>query len=152
MEASGEGQPPLPVLPRPQRADLLGEVLVERVEGFATAAEWARAYEEINEFESHLVSHGVMLTKFWLHLSQEEQLRRFQEREVTPYKRHKITEEDWRNREKWDAYELAVNEMIGRTSLPPGAPWVVVPSEDKRLARVLVLRTVCERLEAALKA
>ena len=129
-----------------------GRVLVERVEGFATVPEWTRAYDEINEFESHLVGHGVMLTKFWLHLSAEEQLRRFQEREVTPYKRHKITEEDWRNREKWDAYELAVNEMIARTSKPPGAPWVVIPSEDKRLARVLVLRSVCDRLEAALKA
>ena len=127
-----------------------GRVLVERVEGFATEAEWGRAFDEINEFESHLVGHGTMLAKFWLHLSPEEQLRRFREREVTPYKRHKITEEDWRNREKWEAYEGAVNEMITRTSNPPGAPWMLIPAEDKRLARLLVLRAVCERLEAAI--
>jgi polyphosphate:AMP phosphotransferase len=125
-----------------------GRVLVERVEGFATEAEWSRAYDEINEFEAHLVGHGTMVVKFWLHLSPEEQLRRFREREVIPYKRHKITDEDWRNREKWEAYESAINEMIVRTSSPPGAQWTLIPAEDKRLARVLVLRTVCKGLEA----
>ena len=117
-----------------------GRVLVERVEGFASEEEWQRAYDEINEFESHLVGHGVTLLKFWLHLSPEEQLRRFEEREGIPYKRHKITDEDWRNRANWAAYEVAVNEMIARTNNPPGAPWLVVPAEDKRVARITVLR------------
>ena len=89
-----------------------GRVLVERVEGFAAEAEWRRAYDEINEFELQLVSHGTALVKFWLHLSPEEQLRRFSEREVVPWKQHKLTGEDWRNRERWQDYLAAVNDML----------------------------------------
>ena len=126
-----------------------GRVLVERVEGFAGEADWRRAYDEINEFESHLVRHGVILAKFWLHLSPEEQLRRFEEREVTPYKRHKITDEDWRNREKWDDYNVAVCEMFDRTSTEL-APWTLVEANDKYFARIKVMRTMVEAVEAAL--
>ncbi|MCP5156571.1 MAG: polyphosphate:AMP phosphotransferase [Ectothiorhodospiraceae bacterium] len=125
-----------------------GRVLVERVEGFATDHEWRRAYEEINEFEEQLCEHGTVLMKFWLHISPEEQLERFREREVTPWKEHKITPEDWRNRERWGAYELAVNEMVARTSTA-FAPWKVVAANDKRWARTEVLRTFCDRLEEA---
>lgn len=126
-----------------------GRVLVERVEGFATPAEWMRAYKEINDFEEQLVEHGIILSKFWLHISAEEQLRRFREREATPWKRHKITEEDWRNREKWSLYEVAANEMIGRTSTAC-APWTLVEAQSKHFARVKVLETLCDQLEAAL--
>ncbi|MEM7016345.1 MAG: polyphosphate:AMP phosphotransferase [Pseudomonadota bacterium] len=126
-----------------------GRVLVERVEGFAEKNEWMRAYMEINEFENMLVEHGTMLCKFWLHISPEEQLRRFKEREDTPHKRHKITEEDWRNREKWDDYALAIDDMVARTSNRQ-TPWHLIPAEDKRYARIAVLRTVCETLEAKL--
>ena len=126
-----------------------GRVLVERVEGFAAEADWRRAYSEINEFEEQLARHGIVLVKFWLHISPEEQLRRFHEREKTPWKQHKITDEDWRNRDRWDAYERAVNEMVARTSTE-FAPWTVVPANDKRFARVQILRTVNERLGAAL--
>lgn len=126
-----------------------GRVLVERVEGFARDEEWLRAYQEINDFEEQLAEHGVVLAKFWIHVSAEEQLRRFKEREALEHKRHKITAEDWRNREKWDAYRAAVNEMVARTSTDY-APWTLVPGDDKRVARVEVLKTVCERLEAAL--
>ena len=93
-----------------------GRVLVERVEGFATEREWSRAYSEINQFEDQLVEHGIVLVKFWLHVTQDEQLRRFKERQQIEWKRWKITDEDWRNRKQWPAYELAVNEMIERTS------------------------------------
>lgn len=126
-----------------------GRVLVERVEGFASPAEWARAYAEINDFEEQLVEHGVVLIKFWIHLSQDEQLRRFRARAATPYKRHKITPEDWRNRRKWRAYEAAVNEMLARTSTAL-APWTLVAGNDKRFARVQILQTVCQRLKQAL--
>ncbi len=126
-----------------------GRVLVERVEGFAADREWMRSYQEINDFEEQLVDHGAVLCKFWLHISQEEQLRRFREREQTPWKKHKITEEDWRNRERWDSYRLAVNDMVARTSTE-FAPWTLVPGDDKRLARVEVLKTVTDRLEQAL--
>ncbi|EDN71087.1 Protein of unknown function DUF344 [Beggiatoa sp. PS] len=126
-----------------------GRVLVERVEGFAKDHEWQRAYLEINDFEEQLVKHGGVVIKFWLHLSQEEQLRRFQEREQVPYKQHKITEEDWRNREKWEDYTLAVNEIVARTSTR-FAPWTLVAGDDKRFARVQVIKTVCERLEMLL--
>jgi len=126
-----------------------GRVLVERVEGFASDAEWRRAYQEINEFEQQLVDHGTVLAKFWLHISPEEQLARFKAREETAYKRHKITAEDWRNREKWDTYKAAVNEMVVRTSTE-FSEWTLVPANDKRYARVDVIRTVCERLAAAL--
>jgi AMP-polyphosphate phosphotransferase len=126
-----------------------GRVLVERVENFAREDEWMRAYHEINEFESQLVDHGAILLKFWLHLSPEEQLRRFKEREVTPWKQHKITDEDWRNRERWGDYEMAINDMVSRTSTEY-SPWTLVPGNDKRYARVKVLETLCQRLEAAL--
>ena len=126
-----------------------GRVLVERVEGLAADAQWRRAYQEINEFEQQLVDHGTVLAKFWLHISPEEQLARFKAREQTPYKQHKISDEDWRNREQWDAYKAAVNEMVVRTSTE-FAEWTLVPANDKRFARVQVIKTVCERLAAAL--
>ena len=128
-----------------------GRVLVERVEGFARADEWRRAYQEINDFEEQLVEHGAVLCKVWLHISAEEQLRRFQEREVTAWKQHKITAEDWRNRDKWDAYTVAINEMVARTSTA-AAPWTIVPGNDKRSARLEVVKLVAERLGAALEA
>ncbi len=126
-----------------------GRVLVERIEGFATEREWMRAYAEINQFEDQLVAHGILLVKFWLHVTPEEQLRRFSERERVRWKRWKITPEDWRNREKWAQYETAVNEMIERTSTRM-APWMLVEADNKHHARIKVLRTVCERLEATL--
>ncbi len=128
-----------------------GRVLVERVEGFATEKEWMRAYAEINDFEEQLVEAGIVLIKFWIHISKDEQLRRFKERENTPWKRHKITEEDWRNREKWSDYEDAANEMIGRTSTEY-APWTLVEGNDKPHARLKVLETFCETFEAAVGA
>jgi len=126
-----------------------GRVLVERVEGFAREEEWMRAYLEINDFEQQLAEAGVVLTKFWVHISSEEQLRRFEDRRNTPYKQHKITEEDWRNREKWDAYRAAVNDTVVRTSTRR-APWTLVAGNDKKLARIQMLDTVCRRLERAL--
>ncbi|MBI4421999.1 MAG: polyphosphate:AMP phosphotransferase [Gemmatimonadetes bacterium] len=126
-----------------------GRVLVERVEGFAADAEWMRAFTEINDFEEQLHEHGAVVLKFWLHIGQAEQLRRFKEREATSFKQFKITEEDFRNRKKWNAYELAANEMVERTSTEY-APWVLVEANDKRYARIKVLTTFCERLEAAL--
>lgn len=127
-----------------------GRVLVERVEGFASRNEWMRAYSEINDFEAQLVEHGIVLTKIWLHIDRDEQLRRFQAREETPFKRHKITDEDYRNREKWDLYEQAVNDMVERTSTEY-APWVMVEANDKKHARIKTLRVFCDRLEAALR-
>jgi polyphosphate:AMP phosphotransferase len=127
-----------------------GRVLVERVEGFASDDEWKRAYSEINEFEEQLVEGGIVVLKFWLHISQDEQLARFKARQETPYKEHKITDEDWRNREKWNEYKLAVNEMVVRTSTKY-SPWTLIPGNDKPLARIEVLRTVRDRLSAALK-
>ena len=126
-----------------------GRVLVERVEGFATPQEWKRAYDEINEFESQLTDHGLVVLKFWFHISPEEQKRRFEARAETPHKRWKLTEEDWRNRGKWGAYELAVDDMVGRTDTPE-APWILVEGEDKAYARVKVLRELCQRLRRAL--
>jgi AMP-polyphosphate phosphotransferase len=126
-----------------------GRVLVERVEGFARPDEWQRAYSEINEFERQLAEFGTIICKFWLHLSPDEQLRRFEERKNVPYKAWKLTDEDWRNREKWPQYEVAADEMLVRTSTP-AAPWTVVESEDKRFGRVRVLRTVVQRLESEL--
>jgi polyphosphate:AMP phosphotransferase len=126
-----------------------GRVLVERVEGFASEADWQRAYQEINEFERELQYGGVILMKFWLHISQEEQLRRFEERRHDPTKRYKITAEDYRNREQANQYEAAAAEMLARCS-PPSAPFTLVEANDKRFARVKVLRTICERLEAEL--
>jgi polyphosphate kinase 2 (PPK2 family) len=127
-----------------------GRVLVERVEGFASEAEWRRSYSEINEFEEQLVENGAILLKFWLQVSDEEQLRRFQDRKDTPYKRYKITDEDWRNREKWPEYKSAVNEMVARTSTEH-APWTLVEGDDKPYARVKVLTTVCDAMRKALK-
>ncbi|MBK5964646.1 polyphosphate:AMP phosphotransferase [Thiocystis minor] len=127
-----------------------GRVLVERVEGFAGDAEWRRAYSEINRFEEQLVDSGVILLKFWLHISQEEQLKRFKDRENVPYKRYKITEDDWRNREKWPYYKEAVNEMVVRTSTKH-ATWTLVEGNDKPYARVKVMRTICDNLRDALQ-
>ena len=124
-----------------------GRVLVERVEGFASDDEWQRAYAEINEFERQIVEHGSTVLKFWIHISPQEQLARFKARENEPHKRHKITDEDWRNREKWPLYERAVNEMILRTS-PSHAPWHVIAGNDKRHARIEILKRFCEALES----
>lgn len=126
-----------------------GRVLVERVEGFAREEEWKRAYLEINEFEEQLVESGVLVLKFFIHISKDEQAKRFKEREQITYKQHKITEEDWRNRGKWDDYELAINEMVSRTSTSH-APWTLVSGNDKRVGRLEVLETMVARLEKAL--
>jgi AMP-polyphosphate phosphotransferase len=123
-----------------------GRVLVERVEGFATEREWMRAYAEVNQFEDQLVRHGIVLVKCWLHVTKDEQLRRFKERESTPHKQWKLTPEDWRNRDRWPAYEDAVNDMIERTSTRD-APWTLVEANDKDLARLKVLSTMGDRLE-----
>ena len=127
-----------------------GRVLVERIEGFCAQEDWQRAYAEINAFEAQLTDYGILLVKFWMAISQDEQLRRFKDRQVTPYKQYKITEEDWRNREKWDAYEAAACDMIERTSTA-AAPWVLVEANDKNHARIKVLRTVCQTLKQVLK-
>jgi len=127
-----------------------GRVLVERVEGFSPPEAWQRAYAEINQFERELLDYGMVLFKFWLHVSPEEQLARFEERAATPHKAHKLTPDDWRNREKRPAYEAAVDDMLARTSTK-AAPWVVVPADSKRFARIHVLETVVAGLELALK-
>jgi polyphosphate:AMP phosphotransferase len=127
-----------------------GRVLVERVEGFAAEPDWRRAYTEINEFERQLTDFGIVLVKFWLHITSDEQLRRFKQRQEIAYKRWKLTDQDWRNREKWAAYETAVQDMVERTSTV-GAPWTLVEGNCKRHARLKVLRTVAEALEAALE-
>ncbi len=127
-----------------------GRVMVERVEGFCTQNEWNRAYEEINHFERDLAVHGMVIRKFWLQIDAEEQLRRFQDRQNDPQKQWKITEEDWRNRDKWPAYETAVNEMLERTHTPH-APWVVVEANNKRFARLKILHAVIEAMEQALE-
>lgn len=126
-----------------------GRVLVERVEGFCSQADWMRAYNEINEFEAELQDAGTLVVKFWLAISKQEQLARFKERQETPYKQFKITDDDWRNRLKWDAYAQAAGDMIDRTSTSY-APWHLVPAEDKRFARVEVLRTLVGRLKEVL--
>jgi polyphosphate:AMP phosphotransferase len=126
-----------------------GRVLVERVEGFCSEADWRRAYQEINEFEVSLINFGAILVKLWLHISKEEQLRRFKERETVAYKRYKITAEDWRNRERWDAYRRAVVDMIQNTSTTY-APWTIVEANEKLWARVRTLRTIVEAIEAGL--
>ena len=123
-----------------------GRVLVERIEGFCTEAEWKRAYQEINNMEKNLADHGVVILKFWMQIDKEEQKRRFERRQEDPEKQWKITEEDWRNREKWDQYETAVNEMLLRTSTDD-APWIVVEGNDKYYARIKVLETVVNVLE-----
>ncbi|HOU31999.1 MAG TPA: polyphosphate:AMP phosphotransferase [Synergistaceae bacterium] len=126
-----------------------GRVLVERVEGFASEEEWRRSYGEINEMELHWCRFGARVLKFWLHIDQKEQLQRFEERRDTPDKAWKITEEDWRNREKWPQYEAAVEEMLWRTSTIH-APWTIVEANDKLFARIKVLRTVVEGAESLL--
>ncbi|WP_150046202.1 MULTISPECIES: polyphosphate:AMP phosphotransferase [Methylomonas] len=126
-----------------------GRVLVERVEALASEAEWRRAYSEIVNFEEALVGHGIGLVKFWLHIDKDEQLARFKRREKTGYKQFKITDEDYRNREKWDEYQKAVNEMIARTSTGR-SPWLLVEANDKYFARIKVLKAYCERLEEML--
>lgn len=127
-----------------------GRVLVERVEGFATVAEWQRAYNEITEFEQLLSDSGIGLVKFWLQIDQDEQQKRFKQRANTSYKEFKITDEDYRNREKWPLYEDAVHEMVARTS-SEFAPWTLVPANDKRYARIQVLKTTCAALEQCVK-
>jgi AMP-polyphosphate phosphotransferase len=128
-----------------------GRVLVERVEGFASEEKWTRAYDEIVQFERSLVAEGTVLVKFWLHISPEEQLRRFQSREKDPLKAWKLTDDDWRNRDKRPAYEQAVEEMLRRTDTKH-APWHVISAESKPLARVAVVEAVVEALEDGLRA
>jgi len=127
-----------------------GRVLVERVEGFCTEEAWRRAYGEINDFEEQIVEAGHVLCKFWLHITSEEQLARFNSRGEIEYKKWKLTDEDWRNREKWPVYEAAVNDMVEKTSTGV-APWTLVEANSKNYARVKVLTTVCDALEAALR-
>jgi polyphosphate kinase 2 (PPK2 family) len=122
-----------------------GRVMVERLEGFCTEEEWKRAYREINEFERQLVDFGTILAKFWIQISKEEQLRRFEGRKETPYKAWKLTDEDWRNREKWDMYEEAINDMLLKTSTLT-APWTIVEGNCKWYARVKALRTLVDLL------
>lgn len=126
-----------------------GRVLVERVEGFCSESDWMRAYSEINDFEQTLADAGAVVVKFWLAISREEQLKRFREREAEPHKHFKITEDDWRNRHQWDAYEQAAGDMLERTGCEEH-PWTVVEADNKHFARIKVLRTICERIEAAL--
>lgn len=126
-----------------------GRVLVERVEGYCAESDWLRAYGEINDFEEEMTHHGTIVCKFWLAITAEEQYTRFKDREATGYKRFKLTEEDWRNRDKWDDYARAVNDMVERTS-SENAPWTLVPANSKYAARIQVLKTICERLEREL--
>jgi polyphosphate:AMP phosphotransferase len=126
-----------------------GRVLVERVEGYCAVEDWMRAYDEINQFEEQLVNSGIVVCKFWLQISKEEQLRRFKERQGTPFKEFKITPDDWRNRKKWGHYEQAVADMVDRTSTEI-APWTLVEAEDKHFARVKILKTIVRALEVAL--
>ena len=127
-----------------------GRVMVERIEGFCTTKEWKRAYKEINDMEKDLYDAGAVVIKFWMHIDKDEQERRFRERQENPEKQWKITDEDWRNREKWDQYEDAVNEMLMRTSTDY-APWVVVEGNSKYYARVKVLQTVVDAIEERLR-
>ncbi len=127
-----------------------GRVMVERIEGFCTTEEWQRAYQEINEMEKQFVDHGAIVIKFWLQIDKDEQERRFNDRMNDPNKQYKITDEDWRNREKWDEYEKAVDEMLVRTSTT-AAPWVIVEGNSKYYARIKVLQTVVEAMEKRLK-
>lgn len=127
-----------------------GRVLVERIEGFAHEDEWRRAYKEINEFEAQLTTAGYVIVKFWLHISPEEQLQRFEERKDNLFKQYKLTDEDWRNREQWPLYSVAINQAVARTSTP-AAPWTIVPGNNKQFARVHILKTVIEAVKAELK-
>jgi AMP-polyphosphate phosphotransferase len=127
-----------------------GRVLVERVEGFCAEAEWQRAYREINQFEAHQASFGMVICKFWLHMSKEEQLRRFRDRERDPFRSYKLTPEDWRNRARWGEYNAAVDEMVEKTSTPY-APWTVIEADNKFHARVKTLETLADAMEAAVR-
>ncbi len=127
-----------------------GRVMVERVEGFATREQWLRAYDEINGFEHTLADEGMILIKFWLHISAEEQMRRFERRQKDPLKIWKLTDEDWRNREKRPQYLEAVEDMLARTDQPQ-APWHLVAADDKRHARVEVIRIVIARIEEGMR-
>ena len=127
-----------------------GRVLVERVENFATREQWLRAYDEINNHERTLTAEGMILVKLWMHISPEEQLKRFEAREKNPLKSWTLTAEDWRNREKHDAYSEAVEDMLARTD-EPNAPWAVIPADDKRWARVAVIDTVIARIEEGMR-
>ncbi len=126
-----------------------GRLLVERIEGFSAENDWMRAFEEIRSFESELADYGIIVVKFWLAIDKDEQLRRFEQREEVGYKRYKITDEDWRNRDKWDDYRQAVHDMVDRTSTS-NAPWTLVEANDKYFARIKVLKTINDRLEAEL--
>jgi polyphosphate kinase 2 (PPK2 family) len=126
-----------------------GRVLVERVQDFCLQSDWLRGYTEICDFEEKMSRHNILLIKFWLEISSDEQLRRFKERQATGFKRFKLTDEDWRNRKKWDEYVSAVCDMVDRTSSEI-APWTLVEANDKYYARIKVLRTICERIEAGL--
>lgn len=126
-----------------------GRVMVERIEGFCSKNDWQRAYREINEFEKELVNWGAVVIKFWIHIDQQTQLNRFTERQNTPEKQWKITEEDWRNREKWSEYEAAVDEMLRKTSTI-FAPWHIIESNDKKFARIKTLEIIIKTIEAAL--
>lgn len=126
-----------------------GRVMVERIEGFCAEAQWKRAYGEIREFEGQLADSGMVIVKFWMHIDKDEQLRRFKQRQTTPYKTWKITDEDWRNREKWDVYKKAVEEMIFRTSTKT-APWTVVEANCKLFARIKTMQTVIKAVEKKL--
>jgi AMP-polyphosphate phosphotransferase len=141
-------------LPRAGRVTIFdrswyGRVLVERVEGFAAEPEWRRAYSEITEFEDELVEHGIVLVKYWIHVTRDEQLRRFKAREKARYKQWKLTDDDWRNRGRWSDYERAVNTMVERTSTRV-APWTLVEGNDKYFARLKILKTACSRIERAI--
>ena len=127
-----------------------GRVMVERIEGFCTKKEWQRAFKEINDMEAQFVQSGAIVLKFWMQIDKEEQRKRFEERQKNPEKQWKITEEDWRNRDKWDAYEEAVNELLIRTSTPE-APWVIVEGNCKYYARIKVLEAVIEAIEKRLE-
>ena len=127
-----------------------GRVLVERVEKFCTDVEWKRAYREINDFEQQLADDGAIIIKFYLQISKDEQLDRFKRREADPYKHWKISDEDWRNRKRWDRYAVAVNDMVAATN-GPQAPWHLVPATDKRAARIMIFDIVIKALEWALK-
>lgn len=128
-----------------------GRVLVERVEGLATREQWLRAYDEINSFERTLAAEGMILVKFWLHISGAEQTKRFARREKDPLKRWKLTGEDWRNREKREQYREAVEDMVARTSIEPYARWHLIPAESKRYARVAVIETVIAEIEEGMR-
>jgi polyphosphate:AMP phosphotransferase len=138
-------------IPRAGRAVIFdrtwyGRVLVERVEGYATSNQWQRAFSEINDFEAQLDEANCCVIKFWIHIDKNQQLERFKLREKTNYKKHKITDDDYRNREKWPEYEEAINQMVEQTS-SVFAPWHLVPSNNKRYARVMVIEIICDTLE-----